>query len=419
MGSSNIKISNPQIGIYSIRYRDNKGRYTKTLSRANSFQYILKNGALSDKIEIPREIKRVGDKQLFIKEVLSKIYQAEYDRKRREQDKRAEKARKEGKKYKPKPIAEVEEAVGISKKDREGLGRRGIKTEPKYVQYRVNSKELTKRRKKAKKFFKELLEEQGIEVQQLPPVIATTKGSPTPRDKTGRLLKDKKGKEIDWYKHQVSLGLIGKNNTDSSIMLNVVRSVKEYIKRDFKQYRDIMLHAFPRANRIIVRVGAITDIENHPDYLYAEGKLQVLENGDWKYVTGGNKRKNLILTSDDINEGISGELYEKEFKKKFPNRKFKTSDDSIFTFEIDARTNIRSMADSVGFQAATAILKLLNKDLDDEDSVKGSLTSSEIFTKIKLPSEGQSKKNFQHFILYPFITFEFTRLKKNGGSGDE
>lgn len=412
MDNTSIKSSNPQSGIFSIRYRDSKGRFTKAISRANSFQYVLKNGVLSDKIVIPRELKKAFDKHLFVKETLSKIYQAEYDRRRKQQDKRAKKAKEEGRKYTPKPIAELEEAVGISKEERRQLERRGVKVKSEDTIYRVPTKELTKRRKKAQKFLKELLEE-GIATHSLPPIIPTTKGSATPRDKKGRLLKDKKGKEIDWYKHQLAVGMIGEDNTDSSIMLNMVRRVAKFIKTDFKSYKDTMLHAFPQANRVIIRVGAVTDIEEHADYLYGESKLQVLKDGEWEYVTSANKRKNTVESTEDFTKGISANnKVLSKFKEKFPDFKFRLSEDDLFSFEVDARNGIRNLADSISFRAATNLVKLLNKDFDSDDEHQGRLTSSEIFTKVKLAEESHLKKKLQHFIVYPFITMKFTRIKK-------
>ena len=235
-------LKNPQIGLYAVRYRDSKGRFTKALSRASSFQYVLKNGNLSKSYQIPSEYKKVAEKNIYIKETLYKIYKGYYDRRNKEEKRKKEEARREGKTYRGKKIAPMEQAIGVSKEERRELEKRGLAIDRGDYIYRVNREELDKRRKQGRKFVKKLLEEKKIEdFYLLPAIIARTDGSPTPLDKDFQYLKTKKGKAIDWYLHQLSTGMITQDDQQSSIMLNIVRNLKHFFTTDFKFIKDFIL----------------------------------------------------------------------------------------------------------------------------------------------------------------------------------
>ena len=350
-----IKISkNPQAGIYSIRYRNSKGRFTRTLSKASSFQYVLKNGDLSKLYSIPKEVKKVKDKNLFIKEKLYKIYKSYYDRISKEEKRKKEDARAKGKAYVGKKIAPMEQAIGLSKGEREEFVRRGLDVEGGDYIYRINREGLDRRRKKGREFINRLFKEKKIkDYHLLPAIIARTDGSPTPIDKDYQYFKTKKGKPIDWYLHQLSTGLITKDDQQSSIMLNIVRNLKNFFVNDFKVIKESILSSstFKILTNVIVRIGCVTDVEEHEDVLYDE--------------------------------------------------------DSFVQF--DLRDNLRRSADSVSFKIAAILLQLLNRDIESINDVNNTLTSEEKFTIIKSPGAKDQKEEAQKFRILPFITVNFTR----------
>jgi len=404
--------SNPKSGLYTIRYKDSKGRFTKSLSKAYSFYISLEDGSLSRSFKFPKETKKVEERKFYIKTVLLELYKAEYDRKRKAQIKREEKARREGKKYRPKELTQLEEAVGISAKDRKRFDSMGVKTKPTGILYRLNKRDFDKRRKKIKKFSEIVAEDRQLLVP-LPKVIASTKGSPTPTDREGNLLKDKKGKEIDWYRHQMSVGLITDKENDESIMYTIIRVLTKLIKTDFKKYLDYAVENKTRAKYLTIRVGVITDIEDHEDIYFSESVLQALVKNEWRYVKKIDGRKKEIIYTDDSFEALKGNDVLNKARKIFPNMKFKMSEDDEYQFQVPMKIPIKKMADSISFRSATNILKMINKDIETNQEREGGLTSSEIFTKIKLNIDNKVKnEKIQTFQMFPFITIELTQYKK-------
>jgi uncharacterized membrane protein YkoI len=346
-------LKNPQVGLYSVRYRDSKGRFTKALSKASSFQYVLKNGSLSRTYKIPPENKKVAEKNLYIKERLYKLYKSYYDRRNREEKRKKEEAREKGQAYQGKTIAPMEQAIGVSKEERGKLEERGLEIDRGDYIYRINREELDKRRKQGRAFIKKLLEDKKIEdFYLLPAIIARTDGSPTPLDKDFQYLKNKKGKNIDWYQHQLATGLISKNDQQSSIMLNIVRNLKQFFVKDFKFLKDsIMTSPFRILTNVIVHIGSVTDVEEHENVLYDEDNF----------------------------------------------------------VQFDLRDNLKNTADSVSFKIAAALMQLINRDIESMNDVNNSLTSEEKFTVIKSPGKKDQKEEAQKFRILPFITLKFTR----------
>lgn len=350
------KTSNPKLGIYTIRFRDAKGRYTKTLSKAVSFQYVLKSGNLSRKLPIPSEIKKVSDKTIYVKKVLTKIHQAYNSRIQKAAERKKAEARRKGQKYTAPEVIPSEEAVGLSPKEREQIEQSGVKLERPDYYYRINLPALRERKKRVSKALRELATGDVTNIITLPPIIASTEGSATPTDKEGKYFKKKKtGKEINWYEHQKDIGLITKDSTDASIMLNVIRNLKKFFLEDFDKYKK-EFRKFPRRKNLVIKVAAYTDIEEHDDFL-----------------DGGDE----------------------------------------LSFDVDIRLGKRALADKVSFNAAVKILQLINKDFKDTDIDKGGLTSNEILTKIRLPTEEDNHNKVKEFILFPIIYTELTTGSRN------
>lgn len=250
----------------------------------------------------------------------------------------------------------MEQAIGVSKEERSRLEDRGFKIDRGDYIYRVNREELDKRRKEGRKLLKDLLDKGRIEkFYLLPSIIARTNGSPTPLDKDFQYMKTKKGKNIDWYQHQLSIGLISKDDQQSSIMLIVVRTLKHFFSTDFKYIKDFIINSEANIlNNVIVRIGCVTDVEEHENVLYDE--------------------------------------------------------DNFIQFDI--RDSLRKTADSVSFKVAAALMQLINKDIESVNDVNNTLTSEEKYTVIKSPGKQDQKEEAQKFRILPFITLKFTRYKK-------
>jgi len=90
------KKQNPKIGINTILLRDAKGRNTKSYFKARFFYLRSPTGHTSKRQIFPKEIKKTADKELFLKKLLTQLFQINEKKRQQQRDYREKKAKREG-----------------------------------------------------------------------------------------------------------------------------------------------------------------------------------------------------------------------------------------------------------------------------------------------------------------------------------
>jgi len=323
------KIKNPQIGIYSVRYRTSKGSFTGKLSSTTSFQYVTQNGNLSRQIKIPSEVKLVHTKKLFIYVVLAKIINT--NEKRKESSNR-----KKGKEYQKK---RPEELLDISLDDLEILRAEFPEVFPRpdedYYELLTNE-EFQRRIIRASKLQREY--GMGLWANRL---TARTDGRRTPQIY---------GETANWVEIQKKLGLIsettiteerkrknkktGKITTykvkkktlrgDGSIMFFFTRAVRQWFlnnKKVFTSTKD------KKSSHTALKIGIVTDLVIHKDFMLSDQTFY-----------------------------LPRKMSAKTYKRRI---------------------------DGMVWGMAQEAFRMLNEDFPFDDEPKGGLTSDDILTKIR------------------------------------
>lgn len=335
------KIQNPQIGIYSVRYRTGKGTFTKSLSSASSFQYVTKTGSLSKSIQFPKVYKDVKRRRLFIYVVLAKII----DRSEKLKEKNAEKKGKEYTRKLP------EELLNIPLDDlqllREEIPDLFPKPDKDYYEL-LTTDDYIERITKAKKI------QRGVGVGIF------SKGFKARTD--GRRTPEKNGEIANWVEFQKKLGFIkeekvlvqrkrtnkktgkvtyynvkqNKLTPDGSIMLFFMRTVRKFLI----SYRKNFQNAPKNVNNTALKIGVITNLAIHKDYMISDKKFIFPKN-----------------------------MSAKAFKNK---------------------------VEATVWAMSKECFRMINDDFPFDDEPKGGLTSDDILTKFKL--DNRLDKVFDVFV---------------------
>lgn len=323
------KIKNPQVGIYSVRYRSNKGLFTKSLSGATSFQYVTKSGSLSKSFVFPKNYKNIIQKRLYIYAILGSII----SRIEKGKETRAIKKGKEYTKIRP------EEVLNIKPDDLEILREElpEIFGTPEESYYQILSKdEIAKRIIQARKYDKE----NGTPLYEANLVVATT-GKPTP---------DIVGEPGNWIKNQIKLGLIKE-----------VQTTKERTRKSKK-------------------TGKVTK--------YKIKQKTYEGNGSLMFLFTRNLRAWFMFMRQSFLRNKDKSIYQYSFKFSLMtdlqiHNEYMLSD---LTFMIPKRLSkkaYRRKIDGMMWAMAKEAFRLLNDDFPSDDEPKGGLTSDDIYTKIK------------------------------------
>jgi len=324
-----VKIQNPQFGIYSLRYRNNKGKFVGALSSANSFQYVTKTGSLSRPVQFPKVLRGVAQKRIFIFVVLGKIINTNEQRKEKA-------AIKKGRTYtKQKP----EEILAIPTSELQILRDEFPEIYPppeKEYYEKISSQEFTQRHIQAIKLNKSLGD--NIFMRLIAPST------------TGRRTPDYDGEFGAWIENQKKIGLVkefkvekekkrtnkrtGKVTTykikaktlkgNGSIMFFFTRDLRDYLLKA----RKILMNAKElRITNYKVTFSLITDLSIHDELLVSGQEFLLPKRSSYK-----------------------------AYKRK---------------------------VDSICWGMAKEALRLVNDDFPSDDEPKGGLTSDDIFTKLK------------------------------------
>jgi hypothetical protein len=335
------KIPNPQIGIYSVRYRTSSGTFTKALSSANSFQYITKAGSFSRAIHFPKIYKDVKRRKLFIYVVLAKIIDKSETLKEKN-------AKKKGKEYTRKL---AEELLEIPLDDLEILREEvpDLFPRPDKNYYELlTADDYIERITKSKKI------ERGIGKGIF------SKGFKARTD--GRRTPEKNGELANWVEYQKKLGFIkeeeilvkrkkvskktGKETfyyvkqkkliPDGSIMLFFMRTIRKFLV----SYRKNFQNAPKNVNNTAIKIGVATNLTIHKDFMIS----------DKKFV----------------------------FPKRMSSKAFKNK----------VETTVWAMSKEC--------FRMINDDFPADDEPKGGLTSDDILTKFRL--DNRLDKVFDVFV---------------------
>ena len=112
------------IGSTEIVFRQRNGRYKSDLRSAQFYQVRQKNKRLSALKKFPKDSKTVKQKRIFIIKELAKAFLRKSESAKKAQIKREEKARTEGREYKPrrqKPKVDLKTFLGADKKTLESI----------------------------------------------------------------------------------------------------------------------------------------------------------------------------------------------------------------------------------------------------------------------------------------------------------
>ena len=323
------KIKNPQIGIYSVRYRTSKGTFTGQLSAATSFQYVTKNGNLSKQFEIPAELKLVHPKKLYIDVVLAKIINA--NEKRKESSNR-----KKGKEYQKK---RPEELLNISLDDLEILRAEFPEIFPRpdedYYEL-VTNKEFQQRIIRASKLQKKY--GLGLWANRF---TARTDGRKTP---------EVSGKPVNWVELQKKSGFISE-----------VTITEERQKENKK-------------------TGKVTTYKVKKKTLRGDGSIMFFFTRVVRQFFLDNRK---VFTSK-----VDGDTSHSAFKLGIVtdlviHDDFMLSDQTFYLPRKMSAKTYKRRIDGMVWGMAQEAFRMINDDFPFDDQPKGGLTSDDIFTKIR------------------------------------
>lgn len=324
------KIKNPQVGIYSIRYRDIKGLFTGALSKAASFQYVTKSGRLSRQIDIPREIKKADDKQYFIYIVLGKIINANEKRKETA-------ARKRGTGYQkilPEEKLEIPEEYLIELRE----SYPEIFPTPKHEYFElVPESEFNRRRIQARKN-----KPTGyLELYSWDDLTFRTDGIKTPM---------LNGEIVNWVDYQRKIGFIKKvqkkiQRTRKNKRTGKITKYETTVESDFGM-ASIMFFFTRTLRSWFISNRTFIQAKHSKKSLYSALKLRLVTN----------------LTTH------TEPMY---------------SDETYFIPRRLSAKAYKNRINGIVWRMAKEALRLLNDDFPDVEEPKGGLTSSEIYTKIR------------------------------------
>jgi hypothetical protein len=331
-----VKIQNPQFGIYSLRYRNNKGEFVGALSSANSFQYVTKAGSLSRSVQFPKVLQGVAQKRIFIFVILGKIINTNEQRK----EKAAIKKGKTYTKQKPEEIL----AIPITELQilRDEFPEIYPSPEKDYYE-KISSEDFTKRHIKAIKINKSLGDNVFMRL-----IAPSTTGRRTPQNTLdyGAWIKNQKKigliKEFEVEKEKTRTNKKGKTTTYKymSKILKGNGSIMFFFTRDLRYYllnaRKVLMSAKKlKVTNFKLSFSLITDLSIHDELLVSGQEFLLPKRSSYK-----------------------------AYKRK---------------------------VDSICWGMAKEALRLINDDFPSDDEPKGGLTSDDIFTKIKFKTDLQQQ----------------------------
>jgi hypothetical protein len=327
------KIENPQLGIYSVRYRTSKGKFTKSLSATSSFQYVTKAGDLSRPVKIPKNFKSVAQKRLFIYAVLGSTI----NRIEKTKETVAKKKNKTYTKNRP------EELLNIPPSDleilRQELPEIFPRPEEEYYQL-IGADERQRRVSSAAKYDKE----KGVPIFDATVLVGTT------GKRTNNLL----GDPASWMNNQKKIGLIKE-----------VTETKERSRKNKK-------------------TGKVTKYKVKQKVLYGDGSIMFLFTR--------TIRKFFMENRDAFLKGTSKRVTQYSFKFSIVTNlqihdEYMLSDQSFMLPRRLSKKAYKRKIDGMVWRMAQECFRLLNDDFPSDDEPKGGLTSDDIFTKIKYSPE--------------------------------
>lgn len=317
------KIQNPQYGAFTASYRAIKGHFSGSLSKAKSFQYLLKNNTLSRQFDFPKEFKHVQDKKDYIYLILAKVLTANQKRQHTQ-------AVKKGKTV---TFAPIEETLDIDESTLERLREKYPDTfargKGEERIERLTNEDFSMRHLRARaninarngyifdyEFYANTFGRQNS---------YTKDGSPTQ----------------NWVENQIKSGLLSRKEkprknkrfkktyeyTDNgSIIYQVNRFIREVLTKNKEKF--VKLSRMKKYRKTVFSVAIITDVKKHPDFL------------------------------------VSDVGHEIDF--------FRTGE------------GFKTQVDKATWNMAKDVLRLINTDYEGDDEISGRLTSGEIYTKIRL-----------------------------------
>jgi len=256
------KKQNPKIGINTILLRDAKGRNTKSYFKARFFYLRSPTGHTSKRQIFPKEIKKTADKELFLKKLLTQLFQINEKKRQQQRDYREKKAKREGRAYKPRKqkietIADYlgENEVGLEKLSRKIPELYSLTKSGQQGEFVVRPQVYADRHKKLEtqqKAFKRAGSFTGKIVDFIPSSI-------------GRAVK----KTENWYEKQIDQGLItvdkrGKVHGEKSIRWTLTRYLQSFLTRDrIAKLKEV----YGARNTLFFDILLITSMEKHKDIL--------------------------------------------------------------------------------------------------------------------------------------------------------
>lgn len=309
------KKQNPKIGINTILLRDAKGRSTKSYFKAKFFYLRTPTGHTSKRQEFPKEIKKTADKELFLKKLLTQLFQINEKKRQQQREYREKKAKREGRQYKPRKqkIETIADYLGENEVGLEKLARKipelfSLTEKGKQGEFVVSTQEYLERRKKLEarqKTYKRAGAFTGRIVDFIPASV-------------GRPVK----KTENWYEKQIEQGLIkidkrGKVHGEKSIRWTLTRYLQSFLTKD----RIVKLKAaYGARNTLFFDIFLITSLEKHNIVLSvkASQSLEIstnLQGQSWKEARDRFQAR--------ATEGVMRTLYS---TRDYPDQRLTSSD---------------------------------------------------------------------------------------------
>jgi len=294
-GRKPIKAKNPTVGVFRFRFRDAKGRYTKSYRDARLYELLRENGRVRDsqhfpttesKTGKPRQL-RVDEKKTFLKIYLTRLIEADTARADKQRAARRLRAQREGKNYRPRETKPkvVSELLGETQRGMEKLAERDPALFDKYT----------------KKTNEEFIVSEKIYQERLRDLVIVARKSRTLKNMVVEDIASSKGKALEyarrgqerknWVEEQEKIGLLkrGKNGRlnfyQESIRWTVSRFLRLITKDDFEKLRRL----YGKSKTVSFKLLLITNLEKHDRILEVEAKTAMhlsidlkLTGDDWK-----------------------------------------------------------------------------------------------------------------------------------------
>jgi hypothetical protein len=266
-----------KIGVTEIVLRLGNKRTRSDYRAAQFFQVRLQNNKLSKFYKFPVELKTAKQKRFYLITQLAQAFIKKAESAKKAQLKREEKARREGREYKPRRSLkkmDVKSFLGADNKTMEELGL--FSPEIAETIKKRDEEEVVPDAEYAKKFesFQKLIRhlyKTRIGVFPVETIDPYSTGRPIPVDKNGIPIRN-------WYDDQVELGLItqdkkGKINGKGSIRWTISRYLRTFLNQERIK---TLARASGRKKELIFNIAFITNLAKHRDDKYP---LEVQKKG--------------------------------------------------------------------------------------------------------------------------------------------